>query len=62
MVWRPQCGHTFHAQCCDRVVHAPADTQLIGNMEGSASEAPCAFCRGVGLITAEFHYALAGDQ
>eukprot|EP00959_Pyramimonas_sp_CCMP1952_P195850 4094516-Pyramimonas_sp.AAC.1 len=31
-------------------------------MEGSASEAPCAICRGVGLTTAEFHYALAGDQ
>eukprot|EP00959_Pyramimonas_sp_CCMP1952_P415748 8711152-Pyramimonas_sp.AAC.1 len=31
-------------------------------MEGSATEAPCAICRGVGLITAEFHYALAGDQ
>eukprot|EP00959_Pyramimonas_sp_CCMP1952_P158702 3319543-Pyramimonas_sp.AAC.1 len=31
-------------------------------MEGSASEAPCAICRGGGLITAEFHYALAGDQ
>eukprot|EP00959_Pyramimonas_sp_CCMP1952_P179863 3760867-Pyramimonas_sp.AAC.1 len=31
-------------------------------MEGSACEAPCAICRGVGLITAEFHYALAGDQ
>eukprot|EP00959_Pyramimonas_sp_CCMP1952_P163080 3409029-Pyramimonas_sp.AAC.1 len=31
-------------------------------MEGTATEAPCAICRGVGLITAEFHYALAGDQ
>eukprot|EP00959_Pyramimonas_sp_CCMP1952_P066858 1395916-Pyramimonas_sp.AAC.1 len=31
-------------------------------MAGSAREAPCAICRGVGLITAEFHYALAGDQ
>eukprot|EP00959_Pyramimonas_sp_CCMP1952_P454366 9469792-Pyramimonas_sp.AAC.1 len=31
-------------------------------MKGSASEAPCAICRGVGLITAEFHCALAGDQ
>eukprot|EP00959_Pyramimonas_sp_CCMP1952_P341897 7162051-Pyramimonas_sp.AAC.1 len=31
-------------------------------MEGSATEAPCAICRGVGFITAEFHYALAGDQ
>eukprot|EP00959_Pyramimonas_sp_CCMP1952_P325688 6816680-Pyramimonas_sp.AAC.1 len=31
-------------------------------MEGSASEAPCAICRGVGLTTGEFHFALAGDQ
>eukprot|EP00959_Pyramimonas_sp_CCMP1952_P445127 9320740-Pyramimonas_sp.AAC.1 len=28
-------------------------------MEVSASEAPCAICRGVGLITAGFHRALA---
>eukprot|EP00959_Pyramimonas_sp_CCMP1952_P395587 8288837-Pyramimonas_sp.AAC.1 len=31
-------------------------------MDGTATEAPCAICRGVGLITAEFLYALAGDQ
>eukprot|EP00959_Pyramimonas_sp_CCMP1952_P342188 7168814-Pyramimonas_sp.AAC.1 len=31
-------------------------------MEGSACEAPCAICRGVGLIAAEFHCAHAGDQ
>eukprot|EP00959_Pyramimonas_sp_CCMP1952_P080689 1685952-Pyramimonas_sp.AAC.1 len=31
-------------------------------MEGSATEALCAICRGVGLIAVEFHYALAGDQ
>eukprot|EP00959_Pyramimonas_sp_CCMP1952_P310455 6497489-Pyramimonas_sp.AAC.1 len=31
-------------------------------MEGAATEAPCAICRGVGPIAAEFHYALAGDQ
>eukprot|EP00959_Pyramimonas_sp_CCMP1952_P045426 948856-Pyramimonas_sp.AAC.1 len=23
---------------------------------------PCAICRGLGFIAAEFHYALAGDQ
>eukprot|EP00959_Pyramimonas_sp_CCMP1952_P371668 7782937-Pyramimonas_sp.AAC.1 len=31
-------------------------------MEGSAREAPCAIRRGVGLIAAEFHFALAGYQ
>eukprot|EP00959_Pyramimonas_sp_CCMP1952_P362776 7597022-Pyramimonas_sp.AAC.1 len=61
-VWRLQCGHTFHAQCWDRVAHAHVDGQLAGKMEGSATEAPCAVCRGVGLITAEFHCPPAGDQ
>eukprot|EP00959_Pyramimonas_sp_CCMP1952_P112699 2356083-Pyramimonas_sp.AAC.1 len=61
-VWRLQCGHIFHAQCWDRVVHTHVDRQLAGNMEGFASEAPCAICRGVGFITAEFHCALAGHQ
>eukprot|EP00959_Pyramimonas_sp_CCMP1952_P217774 4554509-Pyramimonas_sp.AAC.1 len=61
-VWRIQRGHIFHAQCWDRVAHAHVDRQLAGNLEGSAPEAPCAICRGVGLITAEIHYALAGDQ
>eukprot|EP00959_Pyramimonas_sp_CCMP1952_P132373 2767814-Pyramimonas_sp.AAC.1 len=61
-IWRPQCGHIFHAQCWDRVVHAHVDQQVAGNMAASAREPPCALCRGVGLITAEFHYALAGDQ
>eukprot|EP00959_Pyramimonas_sp_CCMP1952_P105309 2201319-Pyramimonas_sp.AAC.1 len=51
-----------HAQCWDRVAHAHVDRELAGNMEGSATEAPCAICRGAGLISAEFHYALAGDQ
>eukprot|EP00959_Pyramimonas_sp_CCMP1952_P009667 201838-Pyramimonas_sp.AAC.1 len=60
--WRLQCGHIFHAQCWGRVVHAHVDRQVAGNMEGFAREAPCAICRGVGLITAEFHHALAGDQ
>eukprot|EP00959_Pyramimonas_sp_CCMP1952_P294410 6157949-Pyramimonas_sp.AAC.1 len=35
---------------------------MAGNMEGSATEAPCAIFRGVGLITAVFHYALARGQ
>eukprot|EP00959_Pyramimonas_sp_CCMP1952_P202344 4231299-Pyramimonas_sp.AAC.1 len=61
-VWRLQCGHIFHAQCWDRVAHAHADRQLAGNMESSASEAPCVICRGVGLIPAGFHCAFAGDQ
>eukprot|EP00959_Pyramimonas_sp_CCMP1952_P389603 8164184-Pyramimonas_sp.AAC.1 len=61
-VWRPQCGHRFHAQCWGRVARAHVDRQLAGTMEGAATEAPCASCSGVGLITAEFHYALAGDQ
>eukprot|EP00959_Pyramimonas_sp_CCMP1952_P369191 7733249-Pyramimonas_sp.AAC.1 len=58
-VWRL---HTFDAQCWDRVAHAHVDRQLAGNMEGTATEAPCAIRRRVGRITAEFHYALAGDQ
>eukprot|EP00959_Pyramimonas_sp_CCMP1952_P255855 5344124-Pyramimonas_sp.AAC.1 len=29
---------------------------------GAATEAPCAICRGVCLITAAFHHALAGDK
>eukprot|EP00959_Pyramimonas_sp_CCMP1952_P298271 6239064-Pyramimonas_sp.AAC.1 len=61
-VWRLHCGHIFHAQCWGRVAHAHVGRQLAGNMEGSASEATCAICRGVGLITAGFHCALAGDQ
>eukprot|EP00959_Pyramimonas_sp_CCMP1952_P383524 8036858-Pyramimonas_sp.AAC.1 len=61
-VWRLPCGRIFHAQCWEGVVHARVDRQLAGNMEGSASEAPCAMCRGVGLIIAEFYYGLAGDQ
>eukprot|EP00959_Pyramimonas_sp_CCMP1952_P092728 1940554-Pyramimonas_sp.AAC.1 len=61
-VRRLQCGHIFHAQCWGRVAHARVDRQLSGNVEGTATEAPRAICRGVGLITAEFHYALAGDQ
>eukprot|EP00959_Pyramimonas_sp_CCMP1952_P345934 7245119-Pyramimonas_sp.AAC.1 len=44
-IWRLQCGHIFHAQCWDRVVHAHVDRQLAGNVEVSASEAPCAICR-----------------
>eukprot|EP00959_Pyramimonas_sp_CCMP1952_P101872 2130791-Pyramimonas_sp.AAC.1 len=44
------------------VVHARACRQLAGTLEGAAAEAPCAICRGVGLITAELHCALAGDQ
>eukprot|EP00959_Pyramimonas_sp_CCMP1952_P449312 9407953-Pyramimonas_sp.AAC.1 len=31
-------------------------------LEGAPNEAPCAICRGVGLITAELHYALAGEH
>eukprot|EP00959_Pyramimonas_sp_CCMP1952_P301013 6297924-Pyramimonas_sp.AAC.1 len=46
-VWRLQCGHTFHAQCWDRVVHGHVDRQLAGNMESSASEAPPALSAGV---------------
>eukprot|EP00959_Pyramimonas_sp_CCMP1952_P319320 6681890-Pyramimonas_sp.AAC.1 len=62
-VWRLQRGHIFHAQCWDRVSRAHVDRQLAENMEGSATErGPCPICRGVGLITAEFHYALARDQ
>eukprot|EP00959_Pyramimonas_sp_CCMP1952_P212704 4450608-Pyramimonas_sp.AAC.1 len=56
-VWRLQCGHIFHAQCWDRVAHAHVDRQLAGTMEGTATEAPCVICRGVGLITAGFHDA-----
>eukprot|EP00959_Pyramimonas_sp_CCMP1952_P339697 7114374-Pyramimonas_sp.AAC.1 len=58
-VWRLQYGHIFHAQCWDRVALAPVDRQLPGTLEGAATEAPCAICRGVILITAEFHCALA---
>eukprot|EP00959_Pyramimonas_sp_CCMP1952_P261456 5466566-Pyramimonas_sp.AAC.1 len=58
-VWRLQCGHIFHTQCWDRVAHAHVDRQLAGNVEGTATGAPCAICRGVGLSTAELHYALA---
>eukprot|EP00959_Pyramimonas_sp_CCMP1952_P355703 7450022-Pyramimonas_sp.AAC.1 len=61
-VWGLQCGRVFHEQCWDRVARAHVDRGLSGNVEGSATEAPGAICRGVGLITAEFHYALAGDQ
>eukprot|EP00959_Pyramimonas_sp_CCMP1952_P075475 1577391-Pyramimonas_sp.AAC.1 len=61
-VWSLQCGHIFHAQCWGRVAHAHVDRHLAGNIEGSATEAPCAICRGFGLITAGFHSALAGDQ
>eukprot|EP00959_Pyramimonas_sp_CCMP1952_P449205 9405740-Pyramimonas_sp.AAC.1 len=61
-VWRLQCGHIFHAQCWDRVAHAHVDGQLAGALEGAASEALCAIYRGLGLIAAEFHYALAGDH
>eukprot|EP00959_Pyramimonas_sp_CCMP1952_P106024 2216774-Pyramimonas_sp.AAC.1 len=50
-VWRLQYGQLFHAQCWDRVARAHVDRQLGGTMK-----------RGVGLIAAEFHYALAGDQ
>eukprot|EP00959_Pyramimonas_sp_CCMP1952_P267315 5589085-Pyramimonas_sp.AAC.1 len=39
-IWRLQCGHIFHAQCWDRVVHAHVDGQVAGNMEDSACEAP----------------------
>eukprot|EP00959_Pyramimonas_sp_CCMP1952_P047499 991338-Pyramimonas_sp.AAC.2 len=46
----------------NRVARARVDRQLAGTMESTATEAPCAMCRGVGLITAEFHDALAGDQ
>eukprot|EP00959_Pyramimonas_sp_CCMP1952_P250486 5235614-Pyramimonas_sp.AAC.1 len=47
-VWRLQCGHILHAQCWGRVAHARVGRQL----EGAPSEAPCAICRGVGLIAA----------
>eukprot|EP00959_Pyramimonas_sp_CCMP1952_P038439 804280-Pyramimonas_sp.AAC.1 len=52
----------FHAQCWDRVAHAHVVRQLAGNVQGTATEAPCVICKGVGLITAGFHHALAGDQ
>eukprot|EP00959_Pyramimonas_sp_CCMP1952_P415039 8696155-Pyramimonas_sp.AAC.1 len=57
-VWRLQCGHIFHAQCGNCVAHARVDRQL----EGAPGEAPFAICRGAGLVAAEYHYALAGDQ
>eukprot|EP00959_Pyramimonas_sp_CCMP1952_P226726 4740580-Pyramimonas_sp.AAC.1 len=53
--WRLQCGHRFHAQCWDRVARAHVDRQLAGTVEGAATEAPCAICRGVGLIAAGLH-------
>eukprot|EP00959_Pyramimonas_sp_CCMP1952_P346325 7253334-Pyramimonas_sp.AAC.1 len=61
-IWPLQCGHIFHAQCWDRVVQAHVDRQVAGIMEGSACEAPCAVCRGVGFIVAAFHCAPAGGQ
>eukprot|EP00959_Pyramimonas_sp_CCMP1952_P402949 8443552-Pyramimonas_sp.AAC.1 len=39
-MWRLQCGHLFHAQCWDPVVHARVERQP----EGAPSEAPCAIC------------------
>eukprot|EP00959_Pyramimonas_sp_CCMP1952_P258526 5403949-Pyramimonas_sp.AAC.1 len=47
-VSRLECGHLFHAQCWDRVARARVERQL-GCAPG---EAPCAICRGAGLITA----------
>eukprot|EP00959_Pyramimonas_sp_CCMP1952_P297227 6218289-Pyramimonas_sp.AAC.1 len=60
--WGLQRGQIFHAQCWGRVARAHVDRQLAGTTEGTATVAPCAICRGVGLITAEFDYALTGDQ
>eukprot|EP00959_Pyramimonas_sp_CCMP1952_P167333 3497135-Pyramimonas_sp.AAC.1 len=51
-VWRLQRGHIFHAQCWERGARAHVDRQLAGNMEGTATEAPCVICRGAGRITA----------
>eukprot|EP00959_Pyramimonas_sp_CCMP1952_P006446 134843-Pyramimonas_sp.AAC.1 len=48
----------MRAHCWGRVARARVDRQL----EGAPNEAPCAICRGVGLIAAEFHDALAGEH
>ena len=57
MLWRLQCGHTFHKDCWDRAAHTHVERQN----GGDANEAPCAVCRGTGTIVAEFRWVLAGQ-
>eukprot|EP00959_Pyramimonas_sp_CCMP1952_P300021 6275075-Pyramimonas_sp.AAC.1 len=51
-------GHIFHAARRGRVAQARVGRQ----QKGAPNEASCAACRGVGLIAAGFHCALAGGQ
>ena len=52
-LWRLQRGHCFHALCWDRHAQGYVDRAI----PGGANEAPCAVCRGPGLIVAHFPHA-----
>ena len=57
VIWRLQCGHTFHKDCWNNVAHTHVQRQN----RGDHIEAPCAVCRGTGTIVAEFTWVLAGQ-
>ena len=53
IMWRLQCGHQYHKDCWER----NSRTHIHNGIRGAPNEAPCAVCRGVGIIVAEYPYA-----